>query len=94
MKWLLSAPRIMQPVIAENGSMTLMSVLDPRAFAAFKLWLARSAERNPAKKPRDLAQANALLAVVREFLPQYPLDTEALKMFPRNVAALVMPPRN
>jgi hypothetical protein len=86
MKWLLSAPRTTQPVIAENGKMTLMPVLDPRAFAAFKLWLARSQERNPAKKPRDLAQATALLAVIREFLPQYPLDSETLKMFPREVA--------
>lgn len=90
MKWLLSAPRTTQPVIAENGRMTLMPVLDPRAFAAFKLWLARSGERNPAKKPRDLAQADALLAVIGEFLPQYPLDTEALKMFPREVAAFVI----
>lgn len=86
MKWLLSAPRTTQPVIAENGRMTLMPVLDPRAFAAFKLWLARSGERNPAKKPRDLAQADALLAVIVEFLPQYPLDAEALKMFPRELA--------
>ncbi|MDP2821172.1 MAG: nucleotidyltransferase domain-containing protein [Sulfuritalea sp.] len=92
MKWLLSAPRTTQPVIAENGKMTLMPVLDPRAFAAFKLWLARSQERNPAKKPRDLAQANALLTVIRELLPQYPLDTEALKMFPREVAAAVIRP--
>lgn len=85
MKWLLSAPRITQPVIAENGRMTLMPVLDPRAFAVFKLWLAESAERNPSKKHRDLAQAKALLAVIQEFLPQYPMDAEALKMFPRDV---------
>jgi len=56
-----------------------------RAFAVFKLWLAESAERNPSKKQRDLAQAKALLAVIQEFLPQYPMDTEALKMFPRDV---------
>jgi hypothetical protein len=93
MKWLLSAPRITQPVIAENGKMVLMPTLDPRAFAAFKLWLARSPERNPTKKPRDLAQADALLAVIREFLPQYPLDAESLKMFPREVAAAVFSPR-
>ena len=93
MKWLLSAPRITQPVIAENGKMTLMPVLDPRAFAAFKLWLARSTERDPAKKPRDLAQADALLDVIREFLPQYPLDTESMRMFPREIAAGAVSPR-
>lgn len=86
MKWLLSAPRIVQPVIAENGAMTLMPVLDPRAFLAFKFWLAQSPERNPAKQPRDLAQAHALLDAIREYLPQYPMDTEALKMFPLDVA--------
>ncbi|MDP3033459.1 MAG: nucleotidyltransferase domain-containing protein [Rhodocyclaceae bacterium] len=85
MKWLLSAPRLVQPVIAENGKMTLMPVVDPRAFAVFKRWLAASPERNPTKRPRDAAQADALLAVLREYLPQYPLDAEALKMFPREV---------
>lgn len=86
MKWLLSAPRITQPVIAENGRMTLMPALDPRAFAVFKLWLAESLERNPSKKQRDLAQAKALLALLREHLPQYPMDATALKMFPKDVA--------
>ncbi|GIK25534.1 MAG: hypothetical protein C3F19_02080 [Rhodocyclales bacterium] len=86
MKWLLSAPRIAQPVIAENGRMTLMPALDPRAFAVFKLWLAESPERNPSKKQRDLAQARALLALLREHLPQYPMDAAALKMFPKDVA--------
>jgi hypothetical protein len=86
MKWLLSAPRITQPVIAENGRMTLMPVLDPRAFAVFKLWLAESPERNPSKKQRDLAQAKALLALLREHLPQYPMDPPVLKMFPKDVA--------
>lgn len=85
MKWLLSAPRLVQPVIAENGKMTLMPVVDPRAFAVFKRWLAGSPERNPTKRPRDAAQADALFAVLREYLPQYPLDAEALKMFPREV---------
>ncbi len=85
MKWLLSAQRLVQPVIAENGKMTAMPVVDPRAFAVFKRWLAASPERNPTKRPRDQAQADALLAVLREYLPQYPLDAEALKMFPREV---------
>lgn len=85
MKWLLSAPRHTQPVIAASGKMTLMPVPDPRAFAVFKRWLAGSQERNPTKRPRDAAQADALFAVLREFLPQYPLDAEALKMFPREV---------
>ena len=85
MKWLLSAPRITQPVIAENGRMTLMPVLDPRAFAVFKLWLGESVERNPSKKQRDLAQAEALRALMREHLPQYPMDAATLKMFPKDV---------
>ncbi|MBI5786346.1 MAG: nucleotidyltransferase domain-containing protein [Rhodocyclales bacterium] len=90
MKWLLSAPRIVQPIIAENGQMALMPVLDPRAFAAFKLWLAHSQERSPTKRPRDLSQAEALLSVIHEHLPQYPLDEQALKMFPKEVAAATL----
>jgi len=85
MKWLLSAPRITQTVISENGRITLMPVLDPRAFAVFKLWLAESPERNPQKKQRDLVQAKALLALIHEHLPQYPMDAEALQMFPKDV---------
>lgn len=87
MKWLLSAPRVEQTVICENGRPARMVVPDPRAFALFKLWLSSSAERQPVKKRRDRHQAMAVFALVEQYLPQFPLSAEALKMFPAALAA-------
>ncbi|BCB28449.1 hypothetical protein SKTS_33350 [Sulfurimicrobium lacus] len=86
MKWLLSAPRVEQTVICENGRPARMVVPDPRAFALFKLWLSSSNEREPIKKRRDLHQAAAVFALVEQYLPQFPLSRAALKMFPAEIA--------
>jgi hypothetical protein len=69
MKWLLNAPRIEQIAIATNGAMYPLTVPDPRAFCAFKYWLATSDERDPRKKSRDLAQARAVHQLITERLP-------------------------
>lgn len=87
MKWLLSAPRVEQTVICENGRPARMVVPDPRAFALFKLWLSSSDERQPVRKRRDHHQAMAVFALVEQYLPQFPLSAEALKMFPAALAA-------
>lgn len=69
MKWLLSAPRITQPVVATNGRVFNMVVPDPRAFAAYKVWLSKVPDREPAKRPRDIAQAQAVVKLIQERLP-------------------------
>jgi len=69
MKWLLSAPRIEQPVVAVNGRVFNLVVPDPRAFAAYKVWLSKVPDREPAKRPRDIAQARAVVKLISERLP-------------------------
>lgn len=92
MKWLLSAPRIEQTVICENGRPARMVVPDPRAFALFKLWLSASTERQPIKKQRDLHQATALFSMLEQYLPQFPISSAALRMFPAEIAGKILRP--
>ena len=70
MDWLLSSPKFRQVVVATNGSMAEMVTVDPRAFVFYKVWLSQKEDRDPMKKPRDLAQARAVYSLVQERLPQ------------------------
>ena len=79
MKWLLSSPTLKQMAVSENGRPCTMAVPDPRAFMLFKYWLAASVERNPRKKGRDLLQAQAFEELLREHLPQFPLNWESFR---------------
>ena len=81
--WLLSAKKFHQTAIARDGFPVPMIVPDPRLFALHKLWLAEQPDREPVKKGRDRAQGNAVLALLEERLPQYPLDPAVLKGLPR-----------
>ena len=74
MDWLLSAPKFRQMVVATNGSMAEMITVDPRAFVFFKVWLSQRDDRDPMKKPRDLAQARAVFNLVQQKLPQLNFD--------------------
>jgi len=74
MDWLLSSPKFTQVVVATNGSMAEMVTVDPRAFACYKVWLSEKEDRNPMKKPRDLAQARAVYQLVQDKMPQLSFD--------------------
>jgi hypothetical protein len=39
-----------------------------------KAWLSQKVDREPLKKPRDMAQARTVTALVREYLPYLPMD--------------------
>ena len=78
LKWLANAPRIEQVVIASNGQPVMMPVPDSRAFALHKAWLSQQPDREPVKKQRDLNQARMLGNCLREFLPNFPLEPEAI----------------
>jgi len=86
MKWLISAPKITQPVIALNGKIFKITVPDPRAFAMFKWWLAQSDERQPSKKQRDATQAKAVIKLIAEYLPHLNQQWSAIKSFPKDIA--------
>ena len=88
LQWLLNAPKIDTVAIDEGGWPTPLRVPDPRAFALHKAWLASRPDRDPIKKPRDLAQAQAVAALVREQMPHLPFS-EAISSLHGDVRALV-----
>ena len=87
--WLLSAPKFHQSAIGQDGFPVPFVVPDPRLFALHKFWLTGQADREPVKKRRDRAQGEAVLRLLLERLPQYPLDPQVLKGLP--VAARTPP---
>jgi len=74
MDWLLSAPRFKQVVVGVNGSMSEMLTIDPRAFVLYKIYLSQKEDRDPVKKPRDVAQARALFNLIQDRLPHLAFD--------------------
>lgn len=83
LEWLANSPRVEQVVIAGNGSPVLMPVPDPRAFAIHKAWLSAQRDREPVKKQRDFNQALMVIELLKEYLPQYPLEKSSLRYFPK-----------
>lgn len=69
-QWLLNAPHLDAVAVDEDGWPVPFRVPDPRAFALHKAWLSQQVNREPIKKPRDLAQARAVAQAVYEYLPQ------------------------
>lgn len=88
LQWLQSAPKIDTVAIDETGWPTPFRIPDPRAFALHKAWLSTRPDRDPVKKPRDLAQAKAVAALVREYMPHLPFS-EAISSLHSDVRALV-----
>lgn len=82
LQWLVNAPSVETVVIDERGFPAPMTCPDPRHWAAHKLWLSQRDDREPVKKGRDAAQAQAVLALLRDRLPQYPLDADFLAGLP------------
>jgi hypothetical protein len=64
----------------------MLATPDPRAFAIFKAWLSRQANRDPLKRGRDMQQARAVVALIAERLPHLG-QWGALKSFPAEVLA-------
>jgi hypothetical protein len=69
MDWLLCAPRFSQAVVGVSGGIAEMPTIDPRAFVLYKIYLSQKEDRDPVKKPRDVAQARALFKLIEERLP-------------------------
>lgn len=73
-EWLLLGKPVDQVVGCRDGTPARIIAPDPRYFALHKLWMADQAKRNPLKRPKDRKQGAALLATIKEAMPQYPLD--------------------
>jgi hypothetical protein len=89
MKWLLNAPHVQQLAIATNGQVFPIAAPDPRAFCAFKFWLSQSDERDPKKKPRDLAQARVVYATIEERLPHLAKAWDDVTSIPKPLRAKI-----
>lgn len=59
-------------------------------WAAHKLWLSRRADREPLKR-HDAAQAEAVGALVADYLTHLPFDDEQLRMLPKEVVDSTAP---
>lgn len=84
LQWLLNVPALETVAVDEHGWPVPFRTPDPRAFALHKAWLSQRIDREPVKKARDLAQARAVAAMVREHLPQFPFE-EDLVALPKDV---------
>lgn len=69
-QWLLAAPQFEQVAIGEDGWPVRMIVPEPRTFALHKLWVSRRADRQPLKRPRDVAHSSAVAELVQTYLGQ------------------------
>lgn len=75
LQWLLNSPKLDAVAIDEDGWPVPMRAPDPRAFALHKAWLSGLSTREPIKKPRDLAQAQAVAKLVQDEMPHLPFES-------------------
>jgi len=64
---LLDGPRFSSMVVSTSGHMARMTTIAPSLFASFKRWMARSADRDPVKRNRDLLQAEMVDRFAQEY---------------------------
>ena len=86
-QWLVSAPKFDQIVIGEDGFPATMVVPDPRAFAVHKIWLSNQMDRDSVKKKRDRSQALAVCKLILQYMPEFEIKQEDLRMFPATIIA-------
>jgi hypothetical protein len=83
--WLENAPAFEAIAIDEKGGPLRLIVPDPRIFAAHKFWLSKRADREPIKRRRDLAQAQAVARLTTQYLEHLPYQSSELRVLPRVV---------
>lgn len=83
--WHESAPAFEAVAIDEKGGPVRIVASDPRVFAAHKLWMSRQPDREPTKRRRDAAQAEAVGRIVSHYLLHLPFDENDMRMLPREV---------
>lgn len=83
--WLVCAPPFETVVTDERGGPLRIVTTDPRVFAAHKLWMSQRADRDPAKRRRDEAQARAVAQLAARYLTNLPYEEGELRMIPREL---------
>ena len=85
LKWLEIAPAFDAIAIDERGAPFEIVTVDPRAFAAHKLWISARADRTAIKRMRDRSQAHAIAQLVTSYFQHLPFKREDLLMLPAAV---------
>jgi hypothetical protein len=86
--WLQNSPPFDAVAIDEKGEPVRIVAPDPRVWAVHKLWLSRRADRQPIKRHRDAAQAEA---VVASYLTHLPFEADQRRMLPKELVADAAP---
>lgn len=80
--WLENAPAFEAIAIDEKGGPLRLIVPDPRIFAAHKFWVSKRPDREPVKRRRDLAQAQAVARLTAHYLEHLPYEANELRVLP------------
>jgi hypothetical protein len=80
LQWLVHAPAIDLIVLDERGFPVPMRSADPGYWTVHKLWLSRRDDRDAQKKIRDREQADIMMRLLAERLPQFPINDDFLSM--------------
>lgn len=91
LQWLINSPVVEVIVLDERGFAAPMRCPDPRYWAVHKLWLSRRSDRDAQKKIRDQQQADVILRLIAERLPQFPFDAGFRNMLPKELAGMLDP---
>lgn len=88
LEWLVSAPAFTSVAIDDRGFPVRLTAPAPAIWAAHKLWVSQQEDRDPGKAERDRIQAEAVLNLIEERLPQERLDPVKHSSLPKYVADL------
>lgn len=83
--WLLLGRKISHVVCGFDGLPARVVAPDPRLFALHKLWLSDKKNRNTLKKEKDKAQGEFVLKIVKNNMPDFPLDSSFEKILPNEL---------
>lgn len=89
LQWLVNAPVVEMIALDERGFPAPMRCPDPRHWTVHKLWLSTREDRDPQKKIRDRQQADVMLRLLAERLPQFPMDQAFRKMLPKDLVEML-----
>lgn len=84
-EWLLLGNPVNALLVDLHGWPVELCVPDPRYFALHKLWLSKLKTRSRAKATKDLRQGKALLSLIEQHLPHYPLDQRFESQLPEQL---------
>lgn len=85
LKWLVATPRFGAIVFDERGMPLRLATVDPRAFVLHKWYVSQRADREPAKRHRDEAQARLVANLLHHELRDLPMPGAVLRAFPHLV---------